>query len=353
MTHTTQRKAVALISGGLDSMLAAKAILEQGLHVEGLNFFTGFCVEGHTHAIRKKSEKKQKRNNALWVAEQLGIKLHIIDIVEEYKNIVINPQYGYGAHLNPCLDCKIFMVNKAREWMEAEGFDFIITGEVVGQRPKSQRKHLMPIIEQKSGANDRLLRPLSAQNLAPTLPERQGWVSREKLFGFSGRNRNPQFELAEQYGIKDYAQPAGGCCFLTNESYTTKLKDLWQHRGHKNYELDDILLLKVGRHLRPRPHFKLIIGREEGENNYLEGYCANFIHLRVKDYNGPLTLLEGDPKEIGAEDLFLAAQIVARYSSGKDEAEVEVYIGMGKEEPRLLRVSPLTTNDIPKSWYLT
>ena len=140
------RKAVALISGGLDSLLAAKVIQQQGVHVEGINFFTGFCVEGHTHAIRKKDKAKPKRNNALWVAEQLGIKLHIVDIVEEYKDVVINPKHGYGANLNPCLDCKIFMVQKAHEWLQQKGFDFIITGEVIGQRPMSQRKETMPII---------------------------------------------------------------------------------------------------------------------------------------------------------------------------------------------------------------
>ena len=125
-----QRKAVALLSGGLDSMLAVRVMQEQGVHVEGINFFTGFCVEGHTHAIRKKDQAKPKRNNALWVAEQLGIKLHIVDIIEEYKDVVINPKHGYGANLNPCLDCKIFMVRKAHEWMCEHDFDFIITGEV-------------------------------------------------------------------------------------------------------------------------------------------------------------------------------------------------------------------------------
>ena len=162
-----QRKAVSLISGGLDSLLATKIIIDQGIHVEGINFYTGFCVEGHTHAIRKKDKQKEKRNNALWVAEQLGIKLHIIDVIDEYKDVLLNPKHGYGQNLNPCLDCKIFMVNKAQAWawMEENQFDFIITGEVVGQRPKSQRKETMPIIARESGAEDRLLRPLCAKNL--------------------------------------------------------------------------------------------------------------------------------------------------------------------------------------------
>ena len=132
------KKAVALISGGLDSLLAAKLIQQQGVEVEGINFFTGFCVEGHTHAIRSHDRSRPKRNNALWVAEQLGIKLHIIDVIEEYKDVVINPRHGYGANLNPCLDCKIFMVHKAHDWIKQNGFDFIVTGEVSGQRPKSK-----------------------------------------------------------------------------------------------------------------------------------------------------------------------------------------------------------------------
>ena len=273
-----QKRAVALISGGLDSMLAAKVIMDQGVHVEGVNFFTGFCVEGHTHAIRRKKRDTIKRNNALWVAEQLGIKLHIVDVIEEYKDVLLNPQHGYGQYMNPCLDCKIFMVKKAHAWtfMEEHNFDFIITGEVIGQRPKSQRKETMPIIARESGADDLLLRPLCAKHLEPTLPEREGWVDREALYNFHGRNRKPQIALARELGIEEWAQPAGGCCFLTNEEYSKKLVDLWDARGEREYDLDDIMLLKVGRHLRPAPNYKLIIAREDGENQYLKGYKHSY-----------------------------------------------------------------------------
>jgi tRNA-specific 2-thiouridylase len=346
---SANRKAVALISGGLDSMLAAKLILEQGVHVEGLNFFTGFCVEGHTHAIRKKDQTKQKRNNALWVAEQLGIKLHIIDIVEEYKNVVLNPKHGYGANLNPCLDCKIFMVGKAKQWMEENNFDFIITGEVIGQRPKSQLKTKMPIVAAESGAQERLLRPLCAKLLAPTLPEREGWVQRELLGDFSGRSRKPQMHLADQFGIKEYAQPAGGCCFLTDESYSAKLADLWRSRGEREYELDDIMLLKVGRHLRPRPHFKIIIGREEGENNFLEGYRHQFIHLRPLNHTGALALIDG---EAGAEDIYLAARLLARFSNGRDAEKVQIAVHSLEGTVWNLDVQPLPAAEIPKEWYV-
>lgn len=347
---TRQPKAVALISGGLDSMLAVQVLLEQGVHVEGINFYTGFCVEGHTHAIRKKDQKQEKRNNALWVAEQLGIKLHIIDVIEEYKEVLTNPKHGYGANLNPCLDCKSFMVKKGREWMDENGFDFIITGEVIGQRPMSQRKDTMPIVARQCGPDERLLRPLCARLLPPTLPERKGWVNREKLYDFSGRSRKPQMALARKFGFDDYAQPAGGCCFLTNQPYSAKLEDLWRQRGNKNYELDDIMLLKVGRHIRPRDHFKVIIGREEGENNFMKGYRRQFTHMRAVSHNGPLALLDGD---VGQDDLRLAARLVARYSQGRDAAEVRIEINeKGNETPFTLDVTPLRNDDIPQAWYI-
>ena len=344
-----QRKAAALISGGLDSLLAARVMQEQGIHVEGINFYTGFCVEGHTHAIRKKDRKKEKRNNALWVAEQLGIKLHIIDIVEDYKTVVLNPKHGYGANLNPCLDCKIFMVNKALEWIRKKEFDFIITGEVMGQRPMSQRKETLPVVADESGAEDLLLRPLCAKNLPETRPEREGWVDRDGLYDFSGRSRKPQMALAAEFGIEDYAQPAGGCCFLTDAQYAVKLADLWQARGSRQYEMDDIMLLKVGRHLRPAPHYKLIISREEGEGNFLRGYRHQYPCLNSVSHPGPLALIDG---EVDEAELTLAARIVARYGQGRSAEEVVLEYTAPGAAPRELRVKPLQPHEIPKEWTL-
>ena len=344
-----QPRAVSLISGGLDSMLATRVVQEQGVHVEGINFFTGFCVEGHTHAIRKQDSKRPKRNNALWVAEQLGIKLHIVDVIDEYKDVLINPKHGYGANLNPCLDCKTFMVGKALQWIEENDFDFIITGEVVGQRPKSQRADTMPVIARESGARDRLLRPLCAKLLPETLPERESWVSREALYDFNGRSRKPQMELAAQFGFEDYAQPAGGCCFLTDESYSKKLIDLWQTRGNRDYELDDIMLLKVGRHLRPRQNFKLIVAREESEVRFLEGYRRSFVSLRTVSHSGPLALLDGDP---GAGDLELAARIVARYSQGRSAAQVDVEICDRQGICHTVNVQPMAPDAIAAEWHV-
>jgi tRNA-specific 2-thiouridylase len=346
---TQQRKAVSLISGGLDSMLATRLIMEQGIHVEGINFFTGFCVEGHTHAIRKRDRDRPKRNNALWVAEQLGIKLHIVDVIEDYKDVLLNPKHGYGANLNPCLDCKCFMVRKAHEWIREHGFDFIITGEVIGQRPMSQRRDTMPVVARESGADDRLLRPLCAKLLPATLPEREGWVEREGLLDFSGRGRKPQIALARRMGIEDYAQPAGGCCFLTDEAYAHKLADLWAARGERRYELDDIMLLKVGRHLRPRPHFKLIVGREDGENRFMEGYRKQFTYLYPVSHPGPLVLVDG---EADTADLELAGRIVARYSQGRDAARVTVAVTPKGRDTHELEVIPLASDDMPQEWFL-
>lgn len=341
-------KVVSLISGGLDSMLSSKMMLDQGIHVEGVNFFTGFCIEGHTQAIRNKDKDKQKRNNALWVAEQLGIKLHIIDVIEEYKDVLLNPKHGYGKNMNPCLDCKGFMVKKAHEWMIENDFDFIITGEVVGQRPMSQRRETMPIIQEESGANDLLLRPLSAKNLPETLPEIKGWVDREKLLDISGRNRKVQMELAKKYGFDDYATPAGGCCFLTDKQYSDKLVDMWQSRGDKKYELDDLIMLKVGRHIRPNAGFKMIVARDEGEVKFLENYRNQYKSLYPISHNGPLALIEG---EIDDEGWQLAARVLARYSQGKTEAEVEI----GTDNlivKKDIKVQPFAIDEVKMEWFV-
>lgn len=349
---SSTHKAVALISGGLDSMLAVRVMQEQGIEVEGINFFTGFCVEGHTHAIRNQHKDKQKRNNALWVAEQLGIKLHIIDVIEEYKDVLLNPKHGYGTNMNPCLDCKIFMVKKAVEWVKQNhmrGFDFIITGEVIGQRPKSQLKRTMPVVAAESGADDLLLRPLCAKNLQPTKPEREGWVDRDKLYGFHGRNRKPQIALAKQFGFDDFATPAGGCCFLTDESYSSKLVDLWKARNSREYELDDIMLLKVGRHIRPKADFKMIIARDAGESKFLEGYRKQFISLYSTSHNGPMAIIDG---EIEQQDFLLAASIIARFGQGRDADEVEVEITVPDKPPRQIQARPITAEQVPQEWYV-
>jgi hypothetical protein len=241
------------------------------------------------------------------------------------------------------------MIRKAREWIAANGFDFIITGEVTGQRPKSQRKDTMPVVSRESGADDLLVRPLCAKNLPQTLPEREGWLDRKRLHDFSGRSRKPQMALAREYGFEDYAQPAGGCCFLTDRQYSAKLADLWRTRGNRDYDLDDIMLLKVGRHLRPRPNFKLIIGREEGENRFMEGYRKRFVSLQPVSHTGPLVLIDG---ELQDGDLELAARLAARFGQGRDAACVTLQATGLDGKTRELEVTPMPANDIPADWYL-
>ena len=331
-------------------MLAARLLIEQGIHVEGITFFTGFCTDGLHHISGVYKGGKVKRHNSKWVAEQLGIRHHIINIVDEYKDIVINPRHGYGAHLNPCIDCKILMVHKAYEWIKENEFDFIVTGEVIGQRPKSQRRDTMPVIASESGAHDLLLRPLSAQLLPPTKPEREGWVDRDRLPGISGRSRKDQIALAEQYDIQEYSQPAGGCCVLTDKSYSKKLSDLWNHRGSKDYEFDDVMLLSMGRHLRPRKHFKVIVSREEPETIFMEGYRKRFGHIKTISHAGPISLIDGEG--LNADDWLLAARIAARFSQGREADEVEVSIIPLGEEARSLKVAPLPPAEVSQSWYI-
>lgn len=331
-------------------MLAAQLLLDQGIEVTGITFFTGFCTDGLHHMSGVYRGDKVKRNNPQWVAEQLGIPHVVLNIMEEYKEIVINPKHGYGANMNPCIDCKVFMVGKAMDWIREHDHDFVVTGEVVGQRPKSQRKLVLPVISRESGADDLLVRPLSAKLLPETKPEREGWIDREKLLDISGRSRKVQIALAEAYGFEDYTQPSGGCCVLTEESYTHKLQDFWSHKGEKTYDFDDIMLLNVGRHIRPSERFKLIVSREEPETRFMEGYKKSFHHIKTVSHAGPITLIEGD--DLTSEELTLAARITARYSKGRNEDEVEVRLVERNTEARLMTVAPLAADEIPKAWYL-
>ena len=207
----------------------------------------------------------------------------------------------------------------------------------------------MPIVAKESGANDILLRPLCAKNLPLTKPELEGWVDREKLHDFSGRGRKPQMALAAEYGFTDYASPAGGCCFLTDKSYSAKLVDLWKGRGSREYEMDDIMLLKVGRHLRPKGNYKLIIARDAGESQYLEGYRKQYISIQAISHGGPLALIDGD---IEPEDYEHAASIVARYGQGRDADSVEMTFTIPKTGVQNLNIQPLTTEQVSEEWHV-
>jgi len=213
----------------------------------------------------------------------------------------------------------------------------------------SQRRETLPVVARDSGAGDLLLRPLCAKHLPASLPEREGWVDREALYDFSGRSRKPQMALAAEFGIEEYAQPAGGCCFLTDAHYAEKLKDLWAASGQRDYELDDIMLLKVGRHLRPRPHYKLIIGREDGENRFLSGYRKRFASLQPVSHKGPLVLVDG---VLENGDLELAARLAARFSQGRDAERVSLEYCTPQGDCQAVEVLPLPAAEVAKDWYV-
>jgi hypothetical protein len=181
------------------------------------------------------------------------------------------------------------------------------------------------------------------------LPEREGWVDRGKLHSITGRSRKPQMSMAEKFGLNDYAQPAGGCCFLTDKNYSAKLVDLWKARNIKDYELDDVMLLKVGRHIRPKAHFKMIIAREEGEGRFMQGYKRDFISMFCTNHIGPFVLLDGS---LSAEDLYLAASITARYGQGRDAEQVDMAIMEKDGSERIIQVKPLAGEKLPEEWII-
>ena len=328
------KRAVSLLSGGLDSLLATKIILDQGIYIEGLNFIIGF---GHGGQAAQKA------------ANQLGIRLHLIDVVDEFKEILRNPKHGLGKNLNPCLDCKIFMVTKAITWCKLYGFDFIITGEVIGQRPKSQRRDTMAMVINEAGADDILLRPLSAKLLPPTLPEREGWVKRELLFNFHGRARKHQLELAKELALKEIPQPAGGC-LLTDPNFCCRLQDLWLHRRGRNYDKDDLILLRLGRHLRLRPDLKVIIGRNEEENDILEQYCGQkYSGLLTISHGGPIALIDG---AYNHDDIIFIARIIARFSSGREDKEVKIEVNNKNGKKEDVNIEPLAKDELQLRWYI-
>jgi|SoiMethySBSTD1v2_1073268.scaffolds.fasta_scaffold81629_2 tRNA-specific 2-thiouridylase len=311
-------KAIGLISGGLDSTLAAALIKEQGVEVEALNFSTGFCFSDHHRAM--KSPHHRLRQEALRAGSDLEMPVTIIDIADEYfEDVLIAPRHGYGANMNPCLDCRSYMLSRAREYMEKVGGDFVFTGEVLGQRPKSQHRRAMDLVAKESGLEDRLLRPLCAKLLPPTRAEREGWIDRERLLGISGRGRRQQIAEATQRGldVDDIPQPAGGCCFLTDESYARKLRDFLDHQDKPKRDAEAFVLMKVGRHLRLNDDVKVIIGRDESENDFLARFRRGRWEFWAESLNGPTALAEAR-RELRWEEIEQVAAITARYGQGRD-----------------------------------
>ena len=319
-------KAIAMISGGLDSTLALALVKRQGIDVKAVNFYTGFCITETQRRKGGRADGTVPRNEALRAAADLEVDIEYVDLSESgYLDMLVHPKYGYGANANPCVDCRIFMMTRAREIMEKEGADFVFTGEVLGQRPKSQRRDTLRIIERESGLDGRLLRPLSAKLLPPTIPEQEGLVDRARLEDISGRSRQRQMALAKELGIADWPQPAGGCCYLTDESFARKFFDVLDAREaageERRIRRDDVVLLSTGRHFRLSPRAKLVVGRTEVENVILDGFAGGRARLEARDVLGPIALVEGEPTW---EERVLAARIVARYGKGKELPEVTV-----------------------------
>ena len=326
-------RAFSLLSGGLDSLLATRLIMAQGIDVVGLHFITPFF--GHN----KKGQ--ESRFVEKW-RHLCGIQARIIDVGEEYFEVVRNPRYGYGKNFNPCIDCKIFLFSKAKALMDEEKADFLVTGEVLGQRPMSQRKDTLRVVERDSGTDGVLLRPLSAKNLKPTRPELTGMVDREKLFDFSGRSRKPQMKLAEEIGLRDYPSPAGGC-ILTDPILANRIRKYFS--GRQNSTVNEILLLQVGRHFQFPQGQHLVVGRREEENQRLiELRQVGDVFLKVLGIPGPLGLIRGkeDPGVFS-----LAASILARFSKARERELLEVQFGHEVGDlPGRLQISPAKEEQI-------
>ena len=317
-------KALALISGGLDSLLAAKLIQDQGVEVTGVHFKIPFCKIN----IREKFP-------------HIGIRIIETDLGKEFLGLILRPRYGFGSNMNHCIDCKILMLSKAKELMSGLGASFIVTGEVLGQRPMSQNKQALRLIKERSGLGDLLLRPLSAHFFAPSLAEMQGWVRRDSLLKFSGRSRKAQMQLAKDLGILKYSTPAGGC-LLTDPCFSKRLQELLEHN---ELNLDNLELLKIGRHFRIGEKTRLVVGREENENNLILQLArpGDYLLEPQRDLAGPTCLMRG---QIEQKLIFLSAQITAAYTDSIGLKEIGVFCRQADgAEDKMCRVSYAPKSD--------
>jgi len=309
-----KKKALVMLSGGLDSPLAVKLIVDQGLDAEAVHFSTPFCN------CDKCSVEKVGVDN--------GIKVHHLFQGQDFLDLLVNPPHGYGSNMNICIDCRIDMFKKAKIFADEIGADYFVTGEVVGQRPFSQRRAAMRLIEKEAGLEGKILRPLSAKLLDETDVEKEGVVDREALLDIQGRTRKPQMALAEELGVYDYPCPSGGC-LLTDTQFSKKLRDYLDHEGTPN--VPDMFLLRLGRHFRINGS-KVIVGRDEQENRVLTGLAERnrWAVLTVSDYMGPTTIFPG----VSDQALDQAAAITVRYSDAPKDTPVKLVLK--QDEPREL-----------------
>jgi len=320
-------KAVGIVSGGLDSLLATRLVMEMGFDVLALHFVIGF------EPVHLRETKVLSLPETVVRA---GTNCEIVDVRREFIEVLAQPRHGYGANLNPCIDCKLLMLRCAREKMEEISAAFVFTGEVLGQRPLSQRMQALQLIAKESGLGEHLVRPLSGGLLPPTYPEKQGLIRRDQLKCIQGRSRTAQMALAEKLGISGYPTPAGGC-LLTDPSFAKRAADLMKRRPGKTLRLNDPRLLIVGRHIVLPQGGKAVIGRREEENDVVESFGSLGLILVAEDFPGPSTLLEGSPSPV---DLDAAARLTARYGKGKSRKEVTVRITNSDGEVTLLSVPP-------------
>lgn len=296
-------------------MLAAELIRAQGINVLALFFETPFFTS-----------KKARES-----AQSMGLPFKVVDITKRHLAVVKSPKHGYGGNMNPCIDCHALMFKIAGEMIEEEGADFVLTGEVLGQRPMSQNKKSLDLVTSESGLDGLLLRPLSAKRLPVTIPEEKGWVKRELLMDFQGRSRKPQMELAQALDIKDYPSPAGGC-LLTEKVFSRRLKDLFFSQSDP--DLREIELLKVGRHFRISPHTKLVVGRNKSENEKIHALTRKKdLVLTSASVPGPTVLFLGDFSDSALE---LSAAITVAYSDTEDSETIPVRVVGGSEDRMLM-----------------
>ena len=328
-------KALALLSGGLDSTLAIRVIQNQGIEVIALNFVTVFC---------RCTSHGSCKLEAVKVSEKFGIPIKVINTTERFLELVKKPKFGYGKNMNPCIDCRINIFRIAGEYMREIGADFIITGEVLGQRPMSQRKEAMKIIDKEANLTGLVLRPLCAKHMEPTIPEKLGIVDREQLLQIRGRSRKNQIQLADVFQIKDYPCSAGGC-LLTDPEFAHRMRDLV---NTCDANINDVNLLKAGRHFRLDQQTKVIVGRNEEDNTRLDSLSKEGDYLlTLVDMPGPLTLLRG---KITEENIQTAARITARYGKSQvlPSAKVSVKQVGNNATERIIEITPMSQEEADK-----
>lgn len=324
-------KCILLYSGGLDSILAGKILIEAGIEVIGLH-----CILPYIPPDIDIENMKETI-----YAKQIGLKLLHYRCGEDYISMLKNPAHGYGKHINPCIDCKIFFINKAAEIMEETGSDFVATGEVVGQRPMSQLKNTLIHIE-NSTLKGKLLRPLSAKLLKPTIPEIEGIVDREKLYDISGRGRTKQLELAQHFGIMNFSSPAGGCLF-TDKFIAARVKDLIIN--NPDFKQDDLYLLKTGRHFRINRNLKIIVSKNENESFELEKYEKNSDLFFRPEFSGPSVYAKGILNE---DDIDLINSIICRYGKPQHDLNLINLYRNGNHYKTIKCDEPITDKELEK-----